>query len=47
MTSVMSGTDVAFKKMIESSGMEENEFIFMILENLTGSAPEPDIWTPM
>ena len=46
-TSVMPGTNDAFEKMIESSGMNENEFIFLILENLTSVKPEPSIWKPI
>ena len=46
-TSVMPGTNTAFEKMIENSGMEENEFIFLILENLTSERPDKSIWKPI
>jgi len=43
-TSVFSMGAVAFKKMQEDSGYDENEYIFALLEMLTGKKPGEDIW---
>lgn len=37
----------AFKKLIEDSGQEENEFILNVLELATGSKPSNKIWKPI
>jgi hypothetical protein len=37
----------AFKKMAEESGQPENEFLFAILESLTGKKPGKEIWQPV
>jgi len=44
LTSVFPATAPAFKKLIEKSGQEENEFIFLILEMITGKKPGPEVW---
>ena len=43
LTSVLSGGGIAFKKLVEKSGQEENEFLFMILEMITGRKPGEEI----
>ncbi|MCB9283860.1 MAG: hypothetical protein H6563_07300 [Lewinellaceae bacterium] len=43
LTSVLAGGGLAFKKAVEKSGIEENEFLFMILEMITGQKPGPEI----
>lgn len=37
---------VAFQKMVKDSGQEENEYLFFLLEMLTGRKPGPEIWQP-
>ena len=38
---------MGFKKMVEDSGEEENDFILNILETLTGKRPTAAIWEPI
>lgn len=47
LTSIFPATAEAFKKVIEQSGMSENEFLLTLLENLTGKTPSPGIWKPV
>ncbi len=46
-TSLFPASNLAFKKMIEESGENENDYILMILETLTGKKPEAEIWNPI
>lgn len=46
-THLFSLGSLAFKKMIEESGEEENDFILNILEVLTGKKPAENIWKPI
>lgn len=47
LTSMFPVSSIAFKKMIEDSGQEENDFLFMLLEMLTGEEPGQEIWMPV
>jgi hypothetical protein len=44
LTSIFSVSGMAFKKMIQESGQDENEYLFSLLENLTGKYPGKEIW---
>lgn len=44
LTSIFPITNQAFKKMVEESGEPENEYLFGLLEMLTGKKPGPEIW---
>jgi hypothetical protein len=43
LTSIFSTTNIAFRKLVEESGQTENEFLFSILERLTGRRPGDEI----
>jgi len=47
LTSIFPVAQVAFKNILESSGQEENEYFFTILELLTGKKPDHTIWNPI
>jgi hypothetical protein len=36
-----------FQKMVDESGMGENEFLFYLLEAMTGRKPTSEIWSPL
>lgn len=44
LTSIFSIGTMAFKKMVDESGQEENEYLYMLLEMSTGKKPSADIW---
>lgn len=44
LTSLFPAGAIAFKKMQEGSGMNENEYLFMLLEMITGKKPGTEIW---
>ena len=44
LTSVFYIGTAAFRKMQEDSGLDENEFLFSLLERLTGRKPGSEIW---
>jgi len=46
-TSLFSFGNMAFKKMIDDSGKNENEFFLYILEAMTGKKPSSEIWKPI
>jgi hypothetical protein len=46
LTSIFPTTNIAFRKLVEESGQTENEFLFSILERLTGRRPGDEIWIP-
>jgi hypothetical protein len=46
LTSVLPASTMAFQKMVDDSGKTENEFLFSILEMLTGRKPGAEIWVP-
>lgn len=47
LTSLFPVSNMAFKKMIEDSGENENDYLFTLLETLTGKKPGADIWKPL
>ena len=47
LTSLFPIANMSFKKMIEDSGKEENEFLLNLLEMMTGTKPGPEIWQTM
>jgi len=44
LTSLFQVSTTAFKKMVDDSGQTENEYLFSILEMLTGKKPGQEIW---
>ena len=46
LTSIFPTTNMVFRKLVEESGQTENDFLFSILETLTGKRPGDDIWIP-
>ncbi len=44
LTSIFPLSEVAFKKMQVESGMDENEFLFNVLEIVSGKKPGYEIW---
>jgi hypothetical protein len=46
-TSLFQASNGAFKAMIEESGESENDYLFTILEALTGKRPNSNIWNPI
>jgi hypothetical protein len=44
LTSIFDIAAMAFRNMQKESGMTENEFLFTILEMITGKKPGPEIW---
>jgi len=44
LTSLFSTSASALEQMVQSSGMTENEYVFAVLEALTGKKPGEDIW---
>jgi hypothetical protein len=44
LTSIFSVSTMAIKKMVQDSEQDENEFLFSLLENVTGRKPGPEIW---
>jgi len=44
LTSIISNSTLAFKKMVEESGQSENEYLFYLLEISTGKKPGQEIW---
>lgn len=47
LTALFPISTVAFQKMADDSGENENDFLFAILENITGNKPGPEIWQPV
>lgn len=46
-TSLFSISTMAFQKMAADSGQEENDFLFTLLEMITGRKPGPEVWRPV
>ena len=44
---VLQVSNVAFKELATQSGIEENDFIFRMLESLRGKQPTEQIWQPV
>ena len=47
LTSIFPVASMAFQRMADDSGQEENEYLFMLLEMITGKSPDRDIWQPI
>lgn len=47
LTSIFSVTITAFKKMADESGENQNDYLFSLLEMITGKKPGTDIWQPI
>jgi hypothetical protein len=47
LTSLFTISTSAFKKMADDSGQNENEYLFDLLETITGKKPGPGIWQPI
>ena len=47
LTSLFPVTTMAFKKMADDSGENQNEYLFSLLEILTGKKPGQEIWQPI
>jgi hypothetical protein len=47
LTAVMPISDQAFQQVIESSDLDEDEYIFKILESISGEKLSEDIWQPL
>ena len=39
--------NTGFKRLVEQSGMSENEAIFSMLESVSGTKPSQSIWNPL
>jgi hypothetical protein len=46
-TSIFSVATATFENIIQESGQEENEFIFSLLEMVSGKKPGPEVWEPV
>ena len=46
LTSIFPVSIIALKKFAEDSGQSENDFIFSLLETITGKKPGAEIWSP-
>lgn len=44
LTSLFPASNLLFKQMVEESGQNENEYLFSLLEMLTGKKPGSEIW---
>jgi hypothetical protein len=44
LTSIFSVSNTAIEKLVQDSGQGENEFLFSLLEKMTGRRPGPEIW---
>ncbi|AFU70534.1 hypothetical protein P700755_003965 [Psychroflexus torquis ATCC 700755] len=47
LTSIFPVGAMAFKKMIEDNGEEENQYLIQLLEMITGKKPVNEIWKPI
>ena len=47
LTSIFPMSVSAFQKMAENAGETENQFLFSLLERVTGKKPGPEIWKKM
>ena len=46
LTQILMNTEIPMKAAAEQVGMEENEFIFAMLETISGSKPTEELWKP-
>lgn len=47
LTALFPVSNLAFQNLAEQSGENENDYLFLILELLTGNKPGPEIWMPL
>jgi TonB family protein len=47
LTSIFPSAKLAFDQIIEDSGMEENDYLLLILEMVSGKKPKMTIWQPV
>jgi hypothetical protein len=47
LTSTFNITRMAFSQKIKQMGMQENEFLFLVLESNNGIKPNPSVWDPI
>ena len=47
LTSLFALGNMGFKRLVEQSGMSENEAIFSMLETVSGTKPSQSIWNPL
>jgi len=47
LTSIFPIANQAFQKMADDSGQDENEYLFLLLELITGETPTNEIWKPL
>ena len=47
LTSLFPISTMAFKKMADDSGEDQNEYLFSLLEMITGKKPGAEIWKPI
>ena len=47
LTSLFPVSTMAFKKMADDSGQNQNEYLFSLLEMITGKKPGTEIWKPI
>ena len=47
LTEMFPMAEMALKKMVDDSGLDESAYIFRLLEMLTGNAPRAEIWNPV
>jgi hypothetical protein len=47
LTSLFPVSTMAFKKMADESGENQNDYLFSLLEKITGKKPGTEIWQPI
>jgi hypothetical protein len=47
LTSLFPVTNLAFNKMVDESGENQNDYLFSLLETVTGRKPGAEIWQPI
>ena len=47
LTSIFLYSTIALREMLEKSGRSENDYLFSIIEALTGRKPSAEIWEPL
>jgi hypothetical protein len=46
-TSIYEASEILIKKMILSTGMTENEYIYFVIKKISGKRPDDEIWKPL
>lgn len=47
LTSLFPASAMAFEKMVDESGQNQNDYLFYLLEMATGKKPGPEMWKPI